>query len=120
MADRNGTGEKKLDSPREKIAKIIFHNNHPEKSVQRDWALLTESQRRFYFHIADQIEPLIEEAKKKVVEDWNKELRITVFKAIKEGKKQGEKKALRRILRESKYLSPYELMSSIKQALGGK
>ena len=36
---------------------------------------------------------------------------------IEEAKKQGEKKALRRILRESKYLSPFELMSSIKQAL---
>ena len=39
---------------------------------------------------------------------------------IEEAKRQGGKKALRRILRESKYLSPYELMSSIKQALGGK
>ena len=40
--------------------------------------------------------------------------------AIKEAREQGEKKALRRILKEGKFLSPYELIAGIKQSLKGE
>ena len=66
------------------------------------------------------LELLIEEAKREVAEDWNKELRITVFKAIKEGKRQERERIFREVELRMYNDSPLMIMPGDWQSLKGE
>ncbi len=87
------TGEKKLDSPdREKLLDTLVQACSWVDSCKLQCT--PADHENCYGHLVNVIEPL-----------------------IKDAREQERKKVLRQILRESKFLSPYELMARIKQSL---
>ncbi len=117
-AKKTFSEQKKLESPdREKITNIIAYwianERHGFGDVEEsDWNNLSLCEKQSIWQnakdIVDQIMALFPDTE---------QIDAMLVEARRAAKKQGEKKALRRIFRESKYLSPYELIHSIKQEL---